>query len=100
MSRITCVFAFLFVRRFKEAHTFIKRVLVQLERDHEHQVNQDWILNHNTIRALPASVKKTLLQQLRALVIGFDNITAAARSGRWFVVDSPPPENVPAYMQN
>ena len=64
---------------FKEAHTFIKRVLIEIDDKHEHQVNDDWHLSHERVRSMPSHLQRELLKNLRLLVVSFDGIPEADR---------------------
>eukprot|EP00937_MAST-01D_sp_MAST-1D-sp2_P004604 g4604.t1 len=67
------------LRVFKESHMFIKRVLLEIDPAHEHQINDDWLLTHERVRAMPEHRQRELLNSLRALVISFDAIPARKR---------------------
>ena len=62
------------MRLFKEAHTYVKRVLIEIDVKHEHQINDDWHLDHQRIRSMPSHLQRELLKQLRSLVIAYDGI--------------------------
>ena len=62
------------LKAFKEAHTYIKRVLIEIDASHEHQVNDDWHLSHARIRSMPSHLQRELLKNLRLLVVSFDGI--------------------------
>ena len=62
------------LKAFKEAHTYIKRVLIEIDSSHEHQVNDDWHLSHARIRSMPSHLQRELLKNLRLLVVSFDGI--------------------------
>ena len=43
------------------------------------QINEDWHLTHERVRAMPEHRRRTMLQNLRALVIAFDSIPGDER---------------------